>query len=107
MGLLDKAKEQMAVATAVAKDAAQKGQAKIDAAQAKHAADGLLRDLGAAVYAERTGRATASTTSEIERLTAALQDHETTNGPIDLGLEATAGGASPGGGAPPEGAAPS
>ena len=38
MGFLDKAKEQMAVATTVAKDAAQKGQAKIDAAQAKRAA---------------------------------------------------------------------
>jgi hypothetical protein len=88
VGLLDKAKEQMAVATTVAKDAAQKGQAKIDAAQAKRAADALLRDLGAAVYAQQTGRATDSTPEQIEKLTTALRDHETAHGQIDLGTAA-------------------
>ena len=51
MGFLDKVKEQAASATAVAKDAAQKGQAKLDDMQAKKAADALLRDLGVATYA--------------------------------------------------------
>ncbi|MGO9458031.1 MAG: hypothetical protein ACLP62_13485 [Acidimicrobiales bacterium] len=88
MGFLDKAKEQMAVATTVAKDAAQKGQAKIDAAQAKRAADALLRDLGAASYAQQTGRASDATPAEIERLTTALREHETAHGQIDLGPEA-------------------
>jgi hypothetical protein len=88
MGFLDKAKEQMAVATTVAKDAAQKGQAKIDAAQAKRAADALLRDLGAAVYAQQTGRANSATPAQIEKLTSALKDHEAAHGQIDLGSAA-------------------
>ena len=46
MGLLDKVKEQAAVAGAAAKDAAAKGQAKMEEAQAKRAADGQLRELG-------------------------------------------------------------
>ena len=51
MGFVDKVKQQAAVATAVAKDTAQKGQAKIDEVQAKMAADGasspaaVLRDI--------------------------------------------------------------
>ena len=58
MGLLDKVKDAAQSATVVAKDAAAKGQAKLDEAQAKRAADGLLRDLGAAYYATKSGRAT-------------------------------------------------
>ena len=54
MGLLDKVKD-AAQATVAAKDAAAKGQAKLDEAQAKRAADGLLRDLGAAYYATQDG----------------------------------------------------
>ena len=84
MGFLDKVKEGAAQATAVAKDAAQKGQAKLDTIQAKRAADGLLRDLGAAAYAEKVGRAPANNSAEIDRLLAALEEHEKTNGPIDL-----------------------
>src|SRR5581483_1062269 len=82
MGFLDRVKEQAAVATAAAKDAAQKGQAKLDDLQAKRAADGILRDLGAACYAERTGQATPGTAAEIDRLVAALRDHEAAHGPI-------------------------
>jgi hypothetical protein len=86
MGLLDKVKEGVAQATAVTKDAAQKGQAKLDALQAKRAADGLLRDLGAAAYAEKTGRAGADNSAAIDRILAALEQHEQDNGPIDLTL---------------------
>ena len=39
MGLLDKVKAQATAATEMAKDAAAKGQAKLDEAQAKKAAD--------------------------------------------------------------------
>ena len=80
MGLLDKVKATAATATEAAKDAAAKGQAKLDDAQAKKAADGLLRDLGAAFYATKTGRSTPTTDSEIERLVAALQQHESEHG---------------------------
>jgi hypothetical protein len=84
MGFLDKVKEGAAQASAAAKDAAQKGQAKLDTMQAKKAADGLLRDLGAAAYAEKTGRAAADNSAEIDRILAALEEHERENGPIDL-----------------------
>lgn len=88
MGLLDRVKEQAATATATAtaraKDAAQKGQAKLDAMQAARAADALLRDLGAAVYAERTGRALPGTEAAIEQILGALRAHEEEHGSIDL-----------------------
>jgi len=88
MGLLDKVKESAATASAVAKDAAQKGQAKLDAIQAKRAADALLRDLGAAAYAEKVGRAGPNNSADIDRILAALEAHEQANGPIDLSLTA-------------------
>ncbi len=56
MGLMDKVKASAEVGLAKATEAGKAGQAKLDAAQAKHRADGLLRELGAVVYAERTGR---------------------------------------------------
>ena len=60
MGLMDRVREQAAqVAQRTAQatqEAAQQGKAKLDQAQAKRRADAMFRDLGAAVYAERTGR---------------------------------------------------
>jgi hypothetical protein len=88
MGLLDKVKTQAASATAMAKDAAQKGQAKVDAIQAKRAADVLLRNLGAVVYAQRTGRGAAGSEADADRIVASLRSHEAEHGPIDLGAEA-------------------
>jgi hypothetical protein len=90
MGLLDKVKDAAQSATVVAKDAAAKGQAKLDSAQAKKAADGLLRDLGAAYYATKSGRATATTDADITRLIAALQAHEAEHGQITLAAETAA-----------------
>lgn len=87
MGLLDKVKTQAASATAMAKDAAQKGQAKIDAIQAKRATDVMLRNLGAVVYAQRTGRGTATADADVERIVDSLKAHEAEHGPIDLGAE--------------------
>src|SRR5580698_3892134 len=92
MGLLDKVKAQATAATAVAKDAAQKGQAKLDEVQSKKAADGLLRDLGAAYYATKTGRATPSTEADIDRLVTALQAHESEHGSLTLAPESAAAG---------------
>ena len=66
MGLLDKVKAQATAATEMAKDAAAKGQAKMNEAQAKKTADGMLRDLGAAFYATKTGRSTPTTDAEID-----------------------------------------
>ena len=92
MGLLDKVKAQATAATEMAKDAAAKGQAKLDESQAKKAAEGMLRDLGAAFYATKTGRATPTTDADIERLVAALQQHEADHGPLTLAPETAAGG---------------
>jgi hypothetical protein len=90
MGLLDKVKAQAQAATEMAKDAAQKGQAKLDDVQSKRGGDGILRDLGAAYYATRTGRATPSTDADIDRLVAALQAHEAEHGAITLAPETPA-----------------
>ncbi len=90
MGLLDKVKAQATAATEMAKDAAAKGQAKIDEAQAKKAAEGMLRDLGAAFYATKTDRATPTTDADIERLVTALQQHESEHGPMTLAPESAA-----------------
>jgi SLT domain-containing protein len=84
MGLLDKVKEQAATASAAAKEMAQKGQAKLDETKAKRKADGILRNLGAAYYAQWTKRGDDDTPNEIERLVAALQSHEEEYGQIDL-----------------------
>jgi hypothetical protein len=90
MGLLDKVKAQATAATEMAKDAAAKGQAKLDDAQSKKAAEGMLRDLGAAFYATKTGRATPTTDADIERLVGALQQHESEHGPMTLAPESAA-----------------
>jgi uncharacterized protein (DUF2164 family) len=87
MGLLDKVKTQAASATAVAKDAAQRGQAKLDAIQAKRTADILLRNLGAVVYAQSSGRAGATADADMDRIVELLEAHEAEHGPIDLGAE--------------------
>ena len=87
MGLLDKVKAQATAATEMAKDAAAKGQAKMNEAQAKKAADGMLRDLGAAFYATKTGRSTPTTDDEIAQLVTSLQAHESEHGQITLAPE--------------------
>jgi hypothetical protein len=104
MGLLDKAKDRVAQATELAKDAAQKGQAKLDDLQTKKGSDGMLRDLGAAIYATKTGRTTPTTEADITRLVAALQDYEAQHGQLTLAPETPAAGptaAPAGAGAPP------
>jgi hypothetical protein len=90
VGLLDKVKAQATAATEMAKDAAAKGQAKMNEAQAKKAADGMLRDLGAAFYATKVGRATPTTDAEIDQLVVALQSHESEHGQITLAPESAA-----------------
>jgi hypothetical protein len=66
MNLMDKMKEQAAQALNKAHQGVSQGKAKIDEAQAKHQWDGLLRNLGAAVYAEQRERGSS------EAVTAAL-----------------------------------
>ena len=90
MGFLDKVKEGASAAAAATKEAAQKGQAKIDDMQAKKAGDLLLRDLGAVAYGQQAGRGSATADADIERIMAALKAHEAEHGPLDLSLESSA-----------------
>src|SRR5262249_41835821 len=84
MGLMDRVREQaaqVAQRTAqVTQEAALQGKAKLDQAQAKRRADAMFRDLGAAVYAERTGRGGTDTADKIERLVSALSQQEAGQG---------------------------
>jgi hypothetical protein len=82
MGLMDRVKAQAEAGLAKAQDAAKTGQTKLDAAQAKKKADGLLHDLGAAVWADHAGRGTAQTTADAERIVGELQAYEAENGPL-------------------------
>ena len=87
MPLFDKVKEQAAQAAQKAQDAAQKGQAKIDEAQARRREDALLRDLGALVYAERTGAAGPESSGEIEKLVAEITKHRAEQPAADVDVE--------------------
>jgi len=93
MGLMDKVKAQtgagLAKAGEAAKagqakagEAAKAGQAKLDAVQAKRNADGLLRRLGAAAFAEHEGRADDVSRAEVEHVVEELRRYETDYGPI-------------------------
>ena len=94
MGLMDKVKAQATQVAQKAQEAGKAGQAKLNAAQAKKREDALLRDLGAAVYADKTGKGTAEASAEIERLLAELRAHESEHGVVDTAPTAgTAGGA--------------
>ena len=89
MGLMDKVRAQGSQLAQVAQDAAREGKVKLDQAQAKRRADALFRDLGAAVYAERTGRGSPDSKERIDRLVNALSRQE-----ADQGLGDTDGKAS-------------
>ncbi len=82
MGLMDKVKAQAEVGLAKAQEAAKSGQAKLDATAAKRRADNLLRDLGAAVWAEKAGRGTPQTTAEADRVVEELKAYEAEYGPL-------------------------
>ena len=82
MGLMDKVKAQAEVGLAKANEASKAGQAKLYAMQAKRKADGLLHDLGAAIYADRTGRGNDQTKKDADRIVQELKDYEAEYGPL-------------------------
>ncbi len=82
MGFMDKVKEQANNAAAVAKDAAQKGQAKVDEVQAKRAADGVLRQLGLLAFLSQTDRAPASADADVLRHVETLKSYEAEHGAL-------------------------
>jgi hypothetical protein len=96
MALMDKMKAQAAQLAQKAQEAGKAGQSKIVDVQAKRRADGLLRDLGAAFYAQRTGTATGDTAADIDRLVSELSKLESENGPLDASDADTPAGDSTG-----------
>lgn len=72
MGLMDRVKQQ---ASALAQQA-NESMAKLDNLPAQRRADALLRGLGVAVLAEKTGRATGNSEEEIAKILADIAQHE-------------------------------
>jgi hypothetical protein len=95
MGLMDKVKAQ-------ASELAREGKAKYDQVQATRRADAMLRNLGAVVFKQRTGRADPDSQAQIDKLVADLSAHEAANG-INLSPEPTDQPGSPGTGQPQSG----
>ena len=79
MGLMDKVKAQV---DSLAQQA-NAGMAKLDNLPVQRKSDALLRSLGVALLAERTGRGSQGTNSEMDRLITEITQHEAQNG-IDL-----------------------
>ncbi|MHB8264124.1 MAG: hypothetical protein ACYDGY_10360 [Acidimicrobiales bacterium] len=103
MGLIDKMKTQAEQAMAMAQQGMAQGQAKLDKMQAKRHADILLRNLGAAVYAEQ--RQKGANQAVLDAL-GAVDTFVAEQGPIDLSKgtptgPGEAGTSSPGGFAGP------
>ena len=109
MGLMDKVRAQGTQIAQMAQETAREGKVKLDQAQAKRRADAMFRDLGATVYAERTGRGTPDSQDKIDRLVDALSRQEASQGlgdpdasTPDAGApgDSTPGDGAPGGSAP-------
>jgi hypothetical protein len=88
MALMDKMKAQATQLAQKAQEAGKAGQSKLEDAKANRRADAMLRDLGAAVYAQKSGTATDQTASDIDRLVAELKAHEAEHGAVGDSAEA-------------------
>jgi hypothetical protein len=77
---MDRVRAQATQIAQQAQEAAQEGKARIDQAQAGRRGDMLLRQLGALVFAERTGRGTADSEARIEQLISDISAYESQNG---------------------------
>ena len=80
MGLMDKVKAQATQLAQKTQDTARDSMAKFDQSQANRHGDAMLRNLGAVVYAERSGRGTADSAAEIDRLVGEIAAHEAAHG---------------------------
>src|SRR4051794_11856878 len=87
MGLMDKVKAQAEQAVAKGKQGVSQGQAKLDAMQSKKQADAVLRDLGAAYYAQKQKGGPADAVSTA---LAKVVEHEAANGAVDTAASAPA-----------------
>ena len=76
MSFLDEAKEAATRAQAMARQALAQGQAKLDELQAKRQGDALLRELGAAYYAQqRSGGSPQVVSAALSAVDAHVAEH--------------------------------
>jgi hypothetical protein len=80
MGLMDKVKQSAETALNKAQQGVNQGKAKIDQAQSKRQWDGLLHNLGAAIWAEQRE---GGSSSAVTAAWAALDEHLAANGPVE------------------------
>lgn len=80
MGIMDKAKTEAGHVAQKSQEAAQAGKAKYDQAQANKHANAMLQQLGAAVYAERTGHGAADSQAKIDKQISDISAYERENG---------------------------
>jgi len=103
VGLMDKLKVQAGQVATRAQEGTAQVQAKFDAAQAKRATDTLLRDLGAAYYAEQRQ---GGPHDAVDKGLVALDTHASQSGPVDVsttGPQPTPSQAAPSSGSPAAG----
>jgi len=80
MGLMDKVKAQATQLAQKTQETARDSKAKFDQAQGKRHGDAMLRNLGALVYAERTGRGAPESQQQVDKLVADISAFEAENG---------------------------
>ncbi|MHB8340459.1 MAG: hypothetical protein ACYDB7_04710 [Mycobacteriales bacterium] len=97
---MDRVKAQAEQVALKAQEATKAGQAKFENMSSSRHADALLRDLGAIVFSQRTGRAGPEAAGQFDALLAQLQEHEATYGQISTAATAPPPGTAPAGGAP-------
>lgn len=106
MGFMDKVKASAETLSQKAQETVAQGQAKVEELQVKRAADALLRDLGAAVYAaERQGGDPTQVAKALGDLDVHLNQHgpidTTPNGPSQFAPSGATGAAGASGGSTP------
>jgi hypothetical protein len=80
MGLMDKVRAHATQIAQLTQETARDSKAKFDQAQANRRGDALLRNLGAVVYADRTGRGGEDSEAQIDKLMSDISAHEAENG---------------------------
>ena len=80
MGIMDRVRTQAEQAMVKAQQGLAQGQTKLDAMQAKRAADALLRELGAAYFALQRG---GGPQERVEAALVALDQHAANHGAVD------------------------
>jgi hypothetical protein len=99
MGFMDKVRSQATQLAEKAQEGLHTGKEKLDEMQERKRATGLLQELGAAVYREQTGRGTAATSGDKQRLVSELKEIEDTGVSFlpTVDGDAASGGADSGG----------